>query len=157
LRGLWLTAPYLHDGSAPTLEAIFTSGDSLGLYGGLQSQVESNPRAIEQLVAYLLQIDDSEPAFDLPSPAIEIFSPAPDTSVRAGEPISLAVNIRAFMGPASHVEYYADDLLLGQATGPLYTLPWTPTSPGTTQLTAHLVYENGAATTSAPHRLEVTP
>ncbi len=157
LRGLWLTAPYLHDGSAPTLAAIFTTSNPLGLYGSLQSFLQTNPRAIDQLVAYLLQIDDSEPSFDLPSLAIDIVSPAANTQTRVGQPLTLQVNISATMGPATSVDYYADDLLIGTAIGPLYSLTWTPDTPGAYQLTARLVYASGAATVSTPHLIRAEP
>lgn len=157
LRGLWLTAPYLHDGSASTLASLFTTRNPLGLYGSLQSFQATNPRAIDQLVAYLLQIDASEPAFDLPSLAIDIVAPAEDARISVGQPFLIQVNIAAMMGPASHVDYYLNDELIGTATGPLYSLNWTPTATGNFELTARLVYESGAATLGPPRHLEVLP
>jgi DNA-binding beta-propeller fold protein YncE/cytochrome c peroxidase len=59
LRGLWDTAPYLHDGSAATLHEVLTTRnaeDRHGVTSGLTAQER------DQLVAYLLQIDDTEPA-----------------------------------------------------------------------------------------------
>ncbi len=57
LRGLWKTAPYLHDGSAVTLKEVLVERDISGRHGHLfhRSSVE-----IEQLVAYLNSIDDLE-------------------------------------------------------------------------------------------------
>lgn len=55
LKGLWDTAPYLHDGSAATLLDVITSanaGDRHGSTSGL------TPTQRSQLVAYLQQIDD---------------------------------------------------------------------------------------------------
>ena len=50
LRGIWANAPYLHDGSAKTLEAAIQA-----------HQISSvDPAEMEDLVAYLLQIDDQE-------------------------------------------------------------------------------------------------
>ena len=53
LRGLWLTAPYLHDGSAPTIKEA------------IEAHTSTNTPAISEeemndLVAYLLQISDNE-------------------------------------------------------------------------------------------------
>ncbi len=64
LVGLWETAPYLHDGSAPTLEAVLDRAAKTTLHGDVASLSEKE-RA--QLVRYLLEIDDravtaSEPA-----------------------------------------------------------------------------------------------
>ena len=57
LRGLWATAPFLHDGSAPTLRDVLTTRNPKGKHGataGLTSQQMSD------LLAYLLTIDDLE-------------------------------------------------------------------------------------------------
>jgi hypothetical protein len=51
LRGLWATAPYLHDGSAPTLGAAVDAHTDIALTATERSN----------LVDYLLQIDVSEP------------------------------------------------------------------------------------------------
>ena len=59
LRGLWATAPYLHDGSAATLRDVITTAnpnDAHGVTSGL------TPAELDQLVAYLNQIDETEPA-----------------------------------------------------------------------------------------------
>lgn len=55
LKGLWQTAPYLHDGRAATLLEIFTRynpGDKLGVTSNL------TPTELDQLVAYLQELDD---------------------------------------------------------------------------------------------------
>jgi mono/diheme cytochrome c family protein len=57
LRGLWKTAPYLHDGSAPTLRDVLITKNIGGLHGNLFSLSETQ---IDQLVAYLKQVDDLE-------------------------------------------------------------------------------------------------
>ncbi|HEX5221035.1 MAG TPA: Ig-like domain-containing protein [Verrucomicrobiae bacterium] len=57
LRGLWKTAPYLHDGSAATLRDVLVTRNIAGKHGYLFSLSESE---IDQLVAYLNQIDDLE-------------------------------------------------------------------------------------------------
>ncbi|MBM7567405.1 beta-propeller fold lactonase family protein [Paenibacillus sacheonensis] len=51
LRGVYATAPYLHDGSAPTLEDVIArAGDEHGLTSKL------SPKEIKDLVSYLKQI-----------------------------------------------------------------------------------------------------
>jgi mono/diheme cytochrome c family protein len=57
LRGLWSTAPYLHDGSAATLAEVLTTRNPLNLHGATSALTTTQ---IDNLVAYLLQIDDSE-------------------------------------------------------------------------------------------------
>ncbi|MCB0082302.1 MAG: putative Ig domain-containing protein, partial [Caldilineaceae bacterium] len=51
LRGIWSTAPYLHDGSATTLEEAVAAHSTLALSGG----------ELTQLATYLRQIDGNEP------------------------------------------------------------------------------------------------
>ncbi len=50
LRWLWLSAPYFHDGSAPTLHDVFT------LSGAHQLIYDVSPEDIDALVAYLLSL-----------------------------------------------------------------------------------------------------
>jgi YVTN family beta-propeller protein len=57
LKGIWETAPYLHDGSAPTLRDVLVTRNVDKKHGDLSVYSESE---LDQLVAYLLQIDESE-------------------------------------------------------------------------------------------------
>lgn len=57
LRGLWHTAPYLHDGSAATLRDVLVTRNPAGLHGNLSDR---NSQEIDQLIAYLQSIDDLE-------------------------------------------------------------------------------------------------
>lgn len=56
LHGLWASAPYLHDGSATTLQQVVGERNSLGLHG-TTSQLSAAER--DDLVAYLLCLDGS--------------------------------------------------------------------------------------------------
>ena len=57
LIGLWLTAPYLHDGSAPSLPNLLVEQNPGGAHGDLAPLLLENPAALDQLTSYLLQID----------------------------------------------------------------------------------------------------
>ncbi|MGE3669774.1 MAG: Ig-like domain-containing protein [Polyangiaceae bacterium] len=57
LLGLWATAPYLHDGSAKTLDDVLERAAKSGKHGDIQS-LSSAER--EALVQYLLELDQSE-------------------------------------------------------------------------------------------------
>ena len=63
LLGVWETAPYLHDGSAPTLRDVLTTRNGDDLHGYVSSLSSTQ---IDQLVAYLSQIDDKPPIRRLP-------------------------------------------------------------------------------------------
>lgn len=57
LKGIWELGPYLHDGSATTLMDVITVANPKDKHGKT-SQLTEKER--EQLVAYLMQIDDRE-------------------------------------------------------------------------------------------------
>jgi cytochrome c peroxidase len=59
LRGLWSTAPYLHDGSAADLMDVLVTRNRQQRHGATAALTVQQR---EDLVAYLLQIDDLEPA-----------------------------------------------------------------------------------------------
>jgi DNA-binding beta-propeller fold protein YncE/cytochrome c peroxidase len=63
LLGVWETAPYLHDGSAPTLRDVLTGKNPDDLHGYVSSLSSTE---LDQLVAYVLQIDSELPVRRLP-------------------------------------------------------------------------------------------
>ncbi len=63
LKGIWETAPYLHDGSAATLRDVLITKNPDKKHGDLTRFSE---KEIEQLITYLLQIDENE-APDFPT------------------------------------------------------------------------------------------
>lgn len=76
LRSLWATAPYLHDGSAPTLSDVFNNatnapdGSPHAAYRGLTSTEQT------ELLDFLLQIDGTEPEVSIAAP-VKASTPAP--------------------------------------------------------------------------------
>ncbi len=80
LRGLWRTAPYLHDGSAATLEDAIAAHDSSSLL----------PAEWVSLAAYLEQVDDAEESAPNSSPVVVVTSPAGGASANAGTPVALS-------------------------------------------------------------------
>lgn len=66
LRGVWATAPYLHDGSAATLAGAITAHQGVTL----------NATDLNNLVAYLQQIDNAPAAAPLPV-TVELATTAP--------------------------------------------------------------------------------
>ncbi|MEM7134023.1 MAG: putative Ig domain-containing protein [Chloroflexota bacterium] len=79
LRGLWETAPYLHDGSAATIAEAIQAHNNVSVTG----------TELDQLVAYLTQIDDSEltaPANDAP-----VIAPLDPQVNIVGDTVSLAI------------------------------------------------------------------
>lgn len=58
LRGLWKSAPYLHDGSATTLRAVLVDRNSADQHGQTSALSAAE---LTDLEAYLLTLDDLEP------------------------------------------------------------------------------------------------
>jgi cytochrome c peroxidase len=58
LRGLWSSAPYLHDGSAPTLRAVLRERNPTDLHGLTSTLSE---RDLADLETFLLSLDDHAP------------------------------------------------------------------------------------------------
>jgi cytochrome c peroxidase len=54
LRGLFLSAPYLHDGSAPTLRAVLRDRNPDDRHGVTSDLSDAQ---LEDLVAYLLSLE----------------------------------------------------------------------------------------------------
>lgn len=65
LLGIWQTAPYLHDGSAPTLSDVLTTRNPTGAHG---ETFQLTDEELDQLVSYLQQIDRGFPPRDLVVP-----------------------------------------------------------------------------------------
>ena len=157
LRGLWLTAPYLHDGSAATLADVLTTRNPFGRHGDLTARLASDPQTVEEIVAYLLQLDDREPGLPVSAPTVELVLPPPNTRASAGHPLELAANTTPVLGDVARVDFYAGDTLIGSDASVLYTYRWEGAPPGRYALTARLVYANGSRTTSAPVMVEIVP
>jgi DNA-binding beta-propeller fold protein YncE len=80
LLGVWETAPYLHDGSASTLRDVLTTKNHDDLHGYVSSL---SSHEVDQLVAYLQQIDGDVPVRHLP-----FDQPSDDAGVDGGPPPS---------------------------------------------------------------------
>jgi DNA-binding beta-propeller fold protein YncE len=83
LLGVWQTAPYLHDGSAATLRDVLTVRNVNELHGAVGALSEAE---LDELVAYLAQLDHGTPPALLP---FELEPEAPDAgmpSADAGAP-----------------------------------------------------------------------
>jgi hypothetical protein len=156
LRGLWSTAPYLHDGSAQTLRDVFTPGPD-GRFHALGRDAEKmTAEDLDNLLAYLLQIDDDEPAPAAQAPHIRIVKPAPGQTFATGQAVPISVDAQQITGEFSHVEFYADGALIGSDNTPIFRLRWADAPPGTHDLVARLVYTNGLSATSGTVHVTVT-
>jgi hypothetical protein len=123
---VWATAPYLHDGSAPTL-----AGSGAGPRRG-------TPPPVNQ------------------APTVSLTAPAGGSSATTGTPVTLAASAADADGSVARVEFYAGSTLLGSDTTAPYTFTWTPATAGSYALTARAFDNAGAATTSSALGFTVT-
>ncbi len=78
LRGIWETAPYLHDGSAATLREVLVERNESELHGATFILSEQE---LDDLVSYLLQIDNTPRLEEVEPPEDE---PGEDSSGPSG-------------------------------------------------------------------------
>lgn len=89
LKGVWESAPYLHDGSAKTLHEVLTTKNIDKKHGDLSMYSTAE---IDQLVAYLNQIDENESLGEPTGLWEQILMPAPTLSLYPN-PANTLVNI----------------------------------------------------------------
>jgi PKD repeat protein len=104
LKGIWETAPYLHDGSAATLAGVLNEADPQGLHGAVRSLSASE---CEELLAYLMQIDGSEATYAF-GPLASLTQPLPGALYAVGGTIPLALHAGDYLGAVSQVEFFHD-------------------------------------------------
>lgn len=59
LKGVWATAPYLHDGSAATIKEILVDRNKEDLHGKVSTLSKSE---LNDLISFIKQIDENEPS-----------------------------------------------------------------------------------------------
>ena len=125
LLGVWETAPYLHDGSAPTLRDVL---DHRQPQRCSRVREPLMPAQIDQLVAYLHQIDNELPPHRLPFEAapLMLLGRCEAGAPEAAPPIVSAAPARRLRVRADH-EPPRRSTWAGWALVPLLALP-RPTS-----------------------------
>ena len=142
LRGVWDTAPYLHDGSAATLADVLNNaahGDSASL----------NSSERDQLVAYLLQIDGEEPA------AAPIANAVTVTSLNFGQTVTtsnIPLTLNTTLTGIQEVQWVVNDMPLASVSNAPYSTTWAAqnVTPGLQRVYARVVYNNGLTATLSP-------
>lgn len=149
LRGLSASAPYLHDGSAPTLEDVLVARND-GSHGEVASlQVAERT----QLVAFLSQIDAMEPAVGL-AMELQLASPPAGARLPPGQAVTLA--IASDLPGVTQVDYFLDGALVASADAAPFSAQWTPAGTGMGALQARVRHDGGRFTTlSAAHPVEL--
>jgi YVTN family beta-propeller protein len=150
LRDVWQTAPYLHDGSAATLKDVLTTGNSNGRHGATATLTTAQ---VDQLVAYLQQIDGSEPAAAA-SLTLTLSSPAASASYTAGASVPLGITTGG-LANITEVRYYANGNQVASATTAPFSTSWTAAGSGVLDLQAKVFHDGGRASVSKEVKVTV--
>lgn len=148
LKGLWATGPYLHDGSAKNLAEVFISGNGTLFH----TPAGMSDREKEDLVAYLLQLDEQEignhPAFRVAIQVEEKESVVPGVS-------SVGFSVASDLPDITKIEYYLNGQLAGtsRAEQDIFT-PIFPTG-GAYLLQAKIYHHGGTQATVADRKLAI--
>jgi mono/diheme cytochrome c family protein/chitodextrinase len=135
LRDVWATAPYLHDGSAPTIAAAISA----------HSGVSLNATDLGNLVAYVEQIGGQESAAPVPNNTPVVSNPGSQTGY-TGVAVSLAIGASDADGEA--LTFSATGLPAGLAiNGSTGLISGTPAAAGnyTVTVTARDALSSGSA------------
>lgn len=149
LKGLWISPPYLHDGSAQTLRDALASNDGTTHHADLAriSQQEMN-----DLIEYLLQLDDNEqgtyPFIDLKITAPENFS-----IVEKGR--SFSIKIKTDLRHITEIRYYFDGNEFAKTANPDEMVNYTAAGTGEHYLQAK-VYHHGGRLASLTPEIKIT-
>jgi hypothetical protein len=120
LRGIWDTAPYFHDGSAPDLAAVLATGPHHNVTGSLNSTQTT------QLIAWLQQLDGTDPAATV-LPATIAFAALPPKT-----PVDPPLNLSASASSGLPVVFESSAPTVATITGDLLTIQ----GPGSSTITA---------------------
>ncbi|MBI3882422.1 MAG: Ig-like domain-containing protein [Verrucomicrobia bacterium] len=142
LKGVWETAPYLHNGSAPTLADVFSNPTNT--HGALTDSLGATELA--QFVSYLLQIDDSE-IVNVP-PTVSLDSPANGVTFVLPTALALSASADSSNG-IRQVEFFADGVPLAVASNAPFSFAWTDAAAGSYVLVARATDNLGDFTDSA--------
>lgn len=144
LRNLFVSAPYLHDGSASTLEAVLLDRNPDGAHGDVVALTASE-RA--QLVAFLLQIDASEPAV-AEAPQLAVTAPPAGSPIDEGQTVAFSVSTD--LPQVVRVDYRMGETVVASATQPPWQASWTASGDGPVDLYAEVLHDQGRFHTLSP-------
>jgi hypothetical protein len=151
LRGVSATAPYLHDGRAATLEAVFLAHNGDGRHGDTASLT---PTQFAQLIAFVRQIDGNEAAMPA-APLLALSAPNPGTFFDSGDAVPLAV--ATTLAQIVRVDYRVNGGVVASATAAPWSANWTAAglTPGS-EVRAE-VHHNGGRFRSLSDAVRIEP
>ena len=145
LRGLWDSAPYLHDGSAKNLSQVLNNEIHLNA-GTVETGLLSDSDKAA-LVNYLKQIDGIEGAAAPYANPINLSGLVPMQTIQG---TSIALNMTTSLSGISEVQYVVDDDVVATLTNSPYSASYTPTATGLHRVYARATYNGGRIATLSP-------
>lgn len=137
LKGLWLSEPYLHDGSAETLQQALTATDGT-LHHADVAQL-SQPQ-LDDLVAYLNQIDDNEDG-NAPFVELQLTSPEKFSVLKTGK--SFNIKVSTDLQQITEVRYYVNGTEIAHKNNVNESVSYSFTNPGSFNIQAKVYHKNG--------------
>lgn len=146
LRGLFGSAPYLHDGSAADLHAALLARNPDGRHGNVAA-LTTNER--NQLVSFLLQIDAGEPAV---AAAAQLEVAAPNAGSVFDEGASVSLSIATDLPQIVRVDYRIGATVIASATASPWQASWIAGGDGPMTIHADMLHDQGRYQTLSPPR-----
>jgi len=137
LKGVWATAPYLHDGSAQTLEEVLTLKNSNDKHG-LISSLTNEQRA--DLISFLMQIDEDTPSSSVADLTLDIIEINEGDLFSTCESVLIGIS-HNLLNPLS-MEVYSNGILLGIHEPFSEEFIWDDTTEGIHQIEVKVYYGN---------------
>ena len=145
LNDLWSTAPYLHHGKAKTLREVFTTYNTNNAHG--ETSNLSNTE-LNQLEAYLKQLDGSEQNSPQAASTLKMMSPLDGAHIENSGPVHLEVDTT--IEGVSKVEYHVDGKLIATTDTAPFTAIWNPDLWKTYSIAAKVFYNNNKTASITP-------
>lgn len=151
LRGLFTSEPYLHDGSAAGLIDVLVTRNPDGAHGDIGA-LDASERG--QLVAFLRQIDASEPAVGAAA-QLTVTSPVAGAGFEQDDVVDFA--IATDLAQITRVDYLADGVAVASSTAAPWSAQWAAVGNGDFTVEALVTHAQGRyRTLSPPVRISVT-
>ena len=137
LKGLWLSEPYLHDGSANTLHEALTATDGTLHHADVNQLTQQQ---LDDLVAYLLQIDDDETG-NTPFVDLQLVSPEKFAVLQAGK--KFEIKLKTDLQQITDIRYYVDGSEIASTTNKDETIKYSFPVAGNYNIQAKVYHHNG--------------
>jgi len=149
LKGLWMSPPYLHDGSAKTLRDALACTDGVVGHADL-SQLSQNE--MDDLVAYLMQLDDNEES-GAPFMNLKLTSPEHHSVLELNAKAD--VKVETNYEQITEIRYYINGTEFARTNNVSEPVDYTFSSTGEHVIQAK-VYHNGGAFASLTPETKIT-